>query len=102
MQRKEPAGKGKTVQLGQNQLNSRKLKEKIEELKKLGVMITLWSFIIVIGNNKFNTIMMKEEEEMSSPSHSKIKEMRRIAERTEAPADKAELISYLNDRIKQA
>lgn len=28
--------------------------------------------------------------------------MRRIAERTEAPADKAELINYLNDRIKQA
>ena len=55
MKRKEPVGKGKTVQLGQNQLNSRRLKEKIEELKRLGVMITLWSFIIVIGNNKFNT-----------------------------------------------
>lgn len=43
-----------------------------------------------------------QEEETSSPSHSKIKEMRRIAERTEAPSDKSELISYLNDRIKQA
>ena len=39
--RKETASKGKTVQLGQNQLNSRRLKEKIDELKKLGVMITL-------------------------------------------------------------
>ena len=30
-----------------------------------------------------------QEEEASSPSYSKIKEMRRIAERTEAPTDKS-------------
>ena len=34
-------GKGKTVQLGQNKLNSRRLKEKIDELKGRGIIITL-------------------------------------------------------------
>lgn len=34
-------GKNKTVQLGQNRINSRKFKDKIDELKKLGVIITL-------------------------------------------------------------
>lgn len=33
--------KSKTVQLGQNKLNSRKFKEKIDELKKVGIIITL-------------------------------------------------------------
>lgn len=33
--------KGKTIQLGQNRLNSRKFKDKIDELKKMGVIITL-------------------------------------------------------------
>lgn len=34
-------GKGKTVQLGQNKLNSRKLKERIDDLKGRGIIITL-------------------------------------------------------------
>jgi len=34
-------GKGKTVQLGQNKLNSRRLKERIDELKGRGIIITL-------------------------------------------------------------
>jgi hypothetical protein len=33
--------KGKTIQLGQNRLNSRKFKDKIELLKKVGIIITL-------------------------------------------------------------
>lgn len=41
-------------------------------------------------------------EEVSSPTHSKLKEMRRIPEKTEAPTDKTELIQYLSTRIKQA
>ena len=47
---------------------------------------------------------MAEEaaEQPPSPSKSKIKEMRRIAERTESPTDKTELVNYLNERIKQA
>ena len=43
-----------------------------------------------------------ESEAPSSPSKSKIKQMRRIAEKTEAPTDKAELIQYLSERISQA
>ena len=34
-------GRGKTVQLGQNKLNSKRLKEKIDELKGRGIIITL-------------------------------------------------------------
>ena len=34
-------GKGKTVQLGQNKINSRRLKERIDELKARGIIITL-------------------------------------------------------------
>lgn len=39
--------KSKTVQLGQNKLNSRKFKEKIEDLKKIGIIITLWIYFII-------------------------------------------------------
>lgn len=44
---KSGLGKGKTIQLGQNKLNSRKFKDKIDELKKVGVIITLWCCLIV-------------------------------------------------------
>ena len=43
-----------------------------------------------------------ESEAPSSPTHSKIKEMRRIQEKTEPPTDKGELIKYLSERITQA
>lgn len=33
--------KGKTLQLGQNRLQSRKYKDKIDQLKKYGIIITL-------------------------------------------------------------